>query len=78
MTVLYYAILQKPTLQPTKTAPAYKFNLRRNSGVGCKIRPRQTRYPDRVRPLKRQGNDERMIEQVKKTTLTNVQFRLVW
>ena len=46
--ILYYATLH-PTLQPTETAPAYKFNLRRNIGVGCKI-GQEIRHPDRVRP----------------------------
>ena len=34
--MLYYATLQ-PILQPTETESAYKINLRRIIGVGCKI-----------------------------------------
>ena len=37
--MLSYTLLRNTTtnLQPTETAPAYKFNLQRNIGVGCKI-----------------------------------------
>ena len=65
--ILYYATLQS-TLQPIETVSAIRLNLRRSNCDDCLNRPRQMRYPDRVRPPQR-GEDERRIGQEKKCLL---------
>ena len=51
-----YSITQlynKSTLQPIETVSAIRLNLQRSNCDDCINRPRQMRYPDRVRPPRR-------------------------
>ena len=63
-------LYNQSTLQPIETVSAIRLNLRRSNCDDCINRPRQMRYPDRVRPPQR-GEDERRKGQKKSPQLSD-------